>query len=233
MDTSERRSTHEVKLTSIGLEQHPVFVVDDFFNAPEKLLDEARSTGDFNSDKSDYYPGVRKAVNAGYTDGVCQFVLQHINPYLSEHNYATVSGSLCAFSIPNQSPRTLLPIQRIPHFDAEDPRQWAVVHYLCGPEHGGTGFFRHRATGFEAMTEVRSKRYQRVLEDEAVTKGLPPEEYLQGSTELFEMTHAVEAKFNRAIIYPGNLFHSGLIKNWQVTSINDARLTVNSFVLFE
>ncbi len=219
-----------IVLLRIGEEQHPLFVIDEFFADPHELLKQASDDIPFQTDETDYYPGIRKPVCQRYQEHICQFIAENIISSTPEYQSADITCTLSAFSIANLPPKRLLPIQRIPHFDAEDPHQWAVVHYLCDEVSGGTGFFRHRQTGYESMTKDRSKHYLRVLEDEAITKGLPPQEYLLGSTKLFKMTHSVDAKFNRAIIYPGNVFHSGLIKNWQAEAIKDARLTANSFV---
>lgn len=219
------------RCNQIGQEQNPLFVVEDFFDTPQVLINEAKDNVAFKTDDSDFYPGVRKPINQEYRDYVCRFIEQNLLPFLPEFDHSSATCSKSVYSIANVSPKQLLPIQRIPHFDTQEPRQWAVVHYLCEPQMGGTGFFRHQKTGYESMSPDRSRHYQRVLDDQATTEGLPPAAYLQGSTELFEMIHSVDAKFNRAIIYPGNLFHSGLIKKWQVQGVGDSRLTANSFVL--
>ncbi|MDB5676250.1 MAG: hypothetical protein JWM65_3232, partial [Sphingomonas bacterium] len=41
--------------------------------------------------------------------------------------------------------------------------------------------------------------------------GPPPPDYWTGDGALFERIFAVEAKYNRAIVYPSFLLHSGLI----------------------
>ncbi|MFT4937958.1 MAG: hypothetical protein ACI88A_000980 [Paraglaciecola sp.] len=219
-----------ITLLKIGNEQQPLFVVDELLVNPELVVEYAHQGGGFINQKTDFYPGVRKPLPADYGDLICQFVASTLPERLALPTSISVTNSLCALSITNQHPATLLPIQRIPHFDTCDRQQWAVLHYLCNADCGGTGFFRHISSGFEAITEDRNKRYQRMLEDDASTKGLPPVKYLDANSALFEQIHSVDAKYNRALIYPSNLLHSGLIRQWQSTDISSSRLTANTFL---
>lgn len=217
-----------ITLLLLGKEQQPLLVVDDMLLKPEVLLAWASEGEGFVGDPSNFYPGVRKVLPLSYAQLVTDFLQNQLLPTLNVQGRASVRQSVLA--ITNQDPQNLLPIQCIPHFDSSDPRQWATVHYLCNEDFGGTGFFRHLSSGFESMTADRQKKYLRLLEDDAFTKGLPEASYLQGGTSLFEETHRVEAKFNRALFYPGNLFHSGLIKYWNSTQIGQCRLTANCFI---
>ena len=219
-----------VSLIELGEEKTPLFVVDDFLAEAPKLQRLSSQGAGFKEDKTDFYPGVRKPLNDEYANLVCRFARHLFTEYLTDFDVPEVATTLCAFSVTTSEPEKLLPIQRIPHFDTVSDQQWAVVHYLCDEDKGGTGFFRHRQTGFERITKDRSKRYQRVLDDQAITEGLPPAIYLQGETKLFELTHQVSAKFNRALFYPSNVLHSGLIKQWRPEDLSDARLTANTFI---
>ena len=225
----ERHPDLKASLKKVGDEGHPLIVVDNLVKEPQRLLDYASAGDGFKSESTDFYPGVRKPLPEAYGDFVCDLVKNIFHEYGLLRG-TSINTSLCALSVANTSPEKLLPIQRIPHFDTCDPNQWASVHYLCESELGGTGFFRHRQTGFESINTERSKKYQRVLEDEAVTKGLPPKQYLSGSSALFEMTHQEHAQFNRAIIYPSFLLHSGLIKFININNLARGRLTANTFI---
>src|SRR5215510_5790806 len=65
------------------------------------------------------------------------------------------------------------PIQKIPHRDSPDPNRLAMVHYLCRGNFGGTGFFRHRATGYESVDASRQLIYESTAKRElaATTPG--------------------------------------------------------------
>jgi hypothetical protein len=217
-----------ITLLSLGKEQQPLLVVDDMLLNPEVMLAWAAQGDNFVSDPTNLYPGVRKALPVDYAQLLTDFVQNQLLSVLNVKARVRVNQSVLA--ITNQDQASLLPIQRIPHFDSSDPKRWAMVHYLCDENFGGTGFFRHLSSGFESMTTDRQKKYQRLLEDDAVTIGLPEASYLQGGSSLFEEIYRVEAKFNRALFYPGNIFHSGLIKYWQSSQIGQCRLTANCLI---
>lgn len=216
----------------IGKEKSPLLIIDHWLEQPEKLVQIANQGKWSKDNKQDFYPGQRSVAPLEYRNFVAEFMRQQLVPLLPTRQYGQASISYCAFSLVSDSPCDLLPIQRIPHFDTQNPNQWAIVHYLCQEACGGTGFFQHRQSGFETINSDREGRYIRIRDDEAFTLGLPPKHYLEGSTEQFKLTHHVNAQFNRAIVYPSNLLHSGLIKQWQNESGQPIRLTANSFIQF-
>ena len=218
-----------IRQLTIGQEKLPLFVVDNLMLNPDLLIKWADGGSGFNRRSTDFYPGVRKPLPTPYAGFIGDFFKVHLAPMISS-TICHVSAHTSDLSVANLPPQQLLPIQRIPHFDSCDAKQWAAVHYLCDENQGGTGFFAHRGTGYEQITAHRKQKYQRVLEDEAVTKGLPPAEYLQGSSGLFELIHQEQAGFNRALFYPGNVLHSGLIRAWSSPSFAEARLTANSLL---
>jgi hypothetical protein len=217
----------------VGVERRPVLVIDDFVPEPERLVAYAESGEPFHSDPRDYYPGIRKPAPSQYAAGLCTtyakilcevFSLGSIEPH----------ALLSALSITTTSPDRLRPVQRVPHFDTSDPRQLAVVHYLCEARHGGTSFYRHRKTGYETISQDRLRGYAELLKQQVMAEYAPPPRYMDGDNPLFERIASVEARFNRAVIYPGNLLHSGNILQLQTEdhSPRTARLTANSFLKF-
>ena len=62
--------------------------------------------------------------------------------------------------------------------------------------------------------------------------GLPPASYITGDTALFERTMTAEARYNRALLYPSYLLHSGAIAPDATLSPDPAigRLTVTAFL---
>jgi hypothetical protein len=130
------------------------------------------------------------------------------------------------------TPRAALSVsQRLPHCDAYDAKRIALVHYLAPDDRDGTGFFRHRSTGFESVDARRAAIYPDQLDAELRHRGLPPAGYWTGDGALFERIFAVEARYNRAIVYPSFLLHSGLIGADAPLSPDPAsgRLTVTGF----
>ncbi|WP_447407570.1 DUF6445 family protein, partial [Clostridium perfringens] len=72
-----------------------------------------------------------------------------------------------------------------------------------------TGFFRHRATGFETIDADRLPAYRARLDAELAD--LPPGGYVTGDHPLFALVDTVAARSDRLILYRAALLHSGLI----------------------
>ena len=232
----------------IGNERTPILIIDDLVENPEDLIDLAGFTvgnGEkFQHQKSDFYPGIRKNAPQSYQTVIGQslFSLLKSSLFLPEKkvekssNYYTVSYLevlMSAFSIATTKPEYLKPIQMLPHFDTPSDNQLAMVHYLCDENHGGTSIYRHKKTGFERITESRHREYRQLLKRQAISEKLHINpKYIDGDTVLFERLYSVEAKMNRAVIYPSNLLHSGNIRpsSGLCSTPESGRLTISSFL---
>jgi hypothetical protein len=140
---------------------------------------------------------------------------------------------LSAFSLTTTSPEALGPLQRTPHFDASTPHYMAALLFLCDQTHGGTGFYRHNATGLQRITADNRERYLDVYHEE-VNRRRPPARYFDRSDEQFTFLGMMPARFNRLVVYPGSLLHSACI-NPALSLSSDprqGRLTVNTFYDF-
>lgn len=224
-----------VSLMRIGQEGQPVAVVDALLANPASLVDLAGDGSGFSPDPGNFYPGLRLALPQAYGAALADFV----NAFLRDHFQIKV-GLCCvpvmaALSIACTPPQVLAPIQSIPHFDTSAAEQLAAVHYLCAPDHGGTAFYRHRASGFEAVTDDRSQAYGKALARQASSHGLPPPGYINGDSVLFAQTAKIDAAFNRAVFYPSNLLHAGCIDAAKGLSADprSGRLTATSFLRIE
>src|SRR5690606_20694115 len=135
-----------------------------------------------------------------------------------------------SFSIVSTPPGALTIAQRLPHVDAFTEDRIALVHYLSPGDGDGTAFFRHRATGFETVTEARRDLFFRHLDTEMRHGGVPPPGYVLGDTPLFETIRTERARYNRALLYRSWNLHSGAISPDAVLSADpiDGRLTVTA-----
>ncbi len=223
----------DIQLLSIGEEQ-PVVIIDDLLANPQQLLDYAQQGDEFQSAATDYYPGIRKPISGSYAQVLCRTIQETFQCVFGLRDDSTANVSLCALSLATTEPAQLRPIQSLPHFDTSDSFQLAVVHYLCTPEHGGTSFYRHRQSGYESITSDRVQAYAALLKEQVVSARFPGQQYMNGDSEWFERIASIEAKFNRAIIYRGNLLHSGDINADNGLSHNplSGRLTANTFINF-
>ncbi len=138
----------------------------------------------------------------------------------------------CFYSIVTTPPAELAPIQRLPHVDGLEPDRLAILIYLSGEAHGGTAFFRQRATGFETVDAARFPAFEAALHKGVSANGLPPAAYIAGDTALYEQVAMIEARPNRAIIYRSHLLHCARIPAEVPLSPDPrkGRLTVNAFL---
>jgi len=223
-----------IRVEEIGVEKNPVYIVDDFYPDIDELLASADCGERFLNRPEDYYPGIKKPlVSQQYRQLLesYQSTLSEVFKLFDEPDFMV---ERCDYAISNTPPEKLLPIQSIPHFDTADKRQIAAVHYLCGPQHGGTSFYRHRATRFESVCPDSVNKYQGILGRQATTDGLPSPGYITGDTALFSRIRQIKAKFNRIIFYRSSVLHSGDITpaKVQASNIYESRLTIVSHLIF-
>ena len=208
-------------------EKHEFVSVDDFMALPEIAIQEA-SLQKF-AKISPQYPGIR----AELAKEVTQMWLKELSPMLDDSfGRASKGWEMQAwYSLVTAKPEELIPMQRFPHVDGTNPRQIAMMLYLDHTDHGGTGFFRHRTTGLEALTDGTFPRYRAALEDDVRRSGMPEAAYVTDGAPHFERIHASAGAFNQAVFYRGNVLHSGLIDSACDLSPDPAkgRLTINAF----
>ena len=218
----------EFRVVRLGCERQPVVIVDNFSANPEVLLDEAQ-TRVFGA-AGRHYPGVRAGADAGYLSEQMPLLQQILTDIFDMPNGAHLIE--CNYSLVSTKQDDLTPIQRLPHFDGVGTGCLALLHFLRGPEFGGTSFYRHRATGFETITGDRLSDYEQCLRHEFDEIGPPEPKYFGGSSKQFELLKTIPAAINRMIIYRGIMLHSGQILNTEVLTDDPkcARLTINTFL---
>lgn len=120
----------------------------------------------------------------------------------------------------------------MPHVDTTNVLQFAILHYLCDERFGGTGFYRHRATGYEVITPDRAGHFAAAREREMALVG--DGGYIAEDTPLYEQVGAVAAAFDRLIVYRSCLLHSGLVGDPSLLSADPraGRLTANIFLTY-
>lgn len=213
----------------IGVEAQPIAIIDGFHPDPDALRAHAGRVA-FEPGRN-HYPGLRAPLPPTYFADIrpalaatLAGVFDHAGPLsLIDASYAMVTTLPARLTVP----------QRLPHVDAVDADRVALVHFLNPQGTDGTAFYRHRRTRFESLDPTRAPDYRTTLTDELRGAGEPAAAYMTGSTPLFEQIAAVEARYNRAILYRSALFHSGAIAPNAVLSDDPAlgRLTVTAFLL--
>lgn len=198
-----------VRVDYCGAEAEPVLVIDNFLAHAQTLVDYAARFSRFSAADA-FYPGVRSPAPDAY--------IAAIRVHLGEIIYQTfgllennIVGVETDFSMVLTPPAKLKPLQRIPHYDSNKRSELAAVHFLCSSEHGGTGFYRHRTTGYEYVDQLRVEKYKQSVEQDVKQQGPLPARYMNGDTALFERIASYDAVFNRMLIYRCTSLHSGNI----------------------
>ena len=164
--------------------------VDDFYND----VDEVRKMAlNMEFGVQGNYPGNRTV--PVYNESVKQIIGNIVRPYSGEITRweTDYTGS---FQYTTQRDRSWV--------HADQTTTWAAVIYLTpdAPLTGGTGLFRHKETGLEMAPKLENGSYN----DEIMS------EIYKDSQDMtkWEMTKFIGNKYNRLILYRGDIFHTSL-----------------------
>jgi hypothetical protein len=223
-------------IQSVVIGDHQAIIMDDFLAAPHQML--ALATGSSftpypNLESRKGYPGIRAEAPADYSQSIAELLVPLIQTNFGVPEELPMRKSMCAFSLTTLPPSDLGPLQCTPHFDASTPHHMAILLYLCDGRHGGTGFYRHNATGLQQITEATREHYLDTYYAE-INARRPAQRYFDNSDAQFTLLGMIPAKFNRMVVYRGSLLHSACVNPAISLSGNPraGRLTVNSFYDF-
>lgn len=213
----------------IGAEGAPLLVIDQAVADPDRLVRKA-ARAPFTP-QGTLFPGLRIRAPLSYE----MFLEQLLRPLLAPHFGLPADGRfafpMCHYSLVTLPPERLAFLQRVPHVDSVQGNGLATMHYLFRGDWGGTAFYRHRGTGFEAVDETRQAGYFAMLEQESRREDAT-DGYIRGDSPLFERIDAVEGVFNRLVVYRRNSLHSGDIDNARIPPADAlaGRLSINGFI---
>lgn len=218
----------KITVERLGREGEPLVIIDNFTGQPERL----RAMGmaaQYHPAGVDY-PGRRALADPSYLDLRRELMMQVMARVFGLSQ--SINCEIAAFSLVTLPPDQLSLRQRIPHHDHSDAGRVAIMHYLDGPQSGGTAFYRHRRTGFEAITPAREAAYAAALAEDEREYGPPPPGYPLGDSAAYEQIGAVEAHVDRLALYRGRQLHSGIIPDPAALSDDPGvgRLTINMFL---
>lgn len=218
----------------VGDEKTPVVILDDPISSTDSLVEYAARQANFGSDDEFAYPGIRTELPAEYAAALGPQLVGLISHIYNVPRSFKPHLIHQLFSLVTQEPEELGTLQRLPHTDNRSPYYFATVHYLNAGDHGGTGFFRHRPTRFERITDDRYESFIQAANAHMAANGQPAPKYIDATDDHFELIARVGYRQNRMAIYPGNLLHSGLIRPDRDISSNpvEGRLTANLFWYF-
>jgi hypothetical protein len=217
------------KAYSVGREKTPLLVIDNLIKDAHSLVEFCVANNSFNKVDS-FYPGLRMASPESYIHAV-HFYLADLLAAVFSLTPDKTAGGKALYSMVITPPEQLEQKQCLPHIDSFLSGDLACVHYLCDADKGGTSLYRHKKTGYEKITSTTIEHYNQSLIDEGALK-FEKKSYMDGSNHYFERIVKIDALFNRMIIYPSNILHSGNISadfNFDPHPAS-GRLTLNSFI---
>jgi len=211
---------------------HRCLVVDDALLEPEAWVDHVAAHSDsFSERPNNGFPGPEMHLPEQALGPLDDFFALHARRVIGARR---TLRRYARFSLATRAPGALSPWQWFCHTDRleDGPGQVvgaSVLYLFKDPALGGTGFYR----------PTRPAAYISALVKSAAA--LPPEEfaersgiargYMADSNDWFERVAGVPAQFNRLILYPGHVFHSGDIRAPEKLSADPrrGRLTLNGF----
>lgn len=210
----------------IGNARAPVLVIENAWPDPHELIDIAAAKTDYSA-RSLYYPGIRSSAPPAYAHAILAQLHDAIRATFGLGEMVIADAT---FSLVVTPPDKLVPFQRVPHFDSVDQHRIAVLHYLS--DLGGTSFYRHRSTGTEIVTAETQEHYMRTVNAEVRAGNMPPAQYVEGDTPLFERIARYDAECNRMLVYRGSMLHSVNVPADFVPDANPrtGRLSLNTFL---
>lgn len=215
-----------VRLRKIGAEQQPLLVVDDVLADPWAMVDAALAA-EFYRPPHTNYPGLNANLPEAYYRTVVTALRGPIEAAFGLKASAVLKF-FGFFALATTPASAATPVQTLPHLDGPDPNRLAMVHYFCQGEFGGTGFFRHEATGFESIDATRMDAYAKAVEAELA---LERTTFAGPDTSGYTLIDQAEAVFNRLIVYRGHVLHAGLLgRGGGAADPATGRLTANGFV---
>lgn len=227
MTGTGRIATDAIDVRRIGTEQQPLVIMENALANPDAWVRMAGQAS-FQSPPGGYYPGLNAPIAPSLVSPLVDRLRGVVEQVfgLPATQGVQLMGYLALATAPA---RTLQPIQRVPHYDAVDKAQLAILCYLCEPKHGGTGFYRHDRTGFETIDATRQARFR--AERDADYEKLKTNQHVGPWTEGYTLVEAVPADLNRLIIYRSNALHSGLLTDETLSADpRTGRLTLNIFI---
>lgn len=220
-----------IQIIEIGNERQPVVVIDGMMRNPKSVVDFAAAEVQFAPPRM-HYPGLQAPIPQAYVGNIYNAILPLIRDVFHINVNPLKAG--CFFALAT-TPRDQLTVQqRLPHVDTAKPNDLAILHYLCDSSHGGTGMYRHRATGYETLDFEKAERHLQMVLKDLEENGPLPAEYVTGSNRIYEQFADFEAKFDRVLIYRSRVLHSASIRPTATLSPDPrlGRLTVNTFLTY-
>lgn len=210
-----------------------VCVIDDALREPERWVDQAEARIDaFVEAPYNAYPGVElrlpPALSATFADYFDRYLRRDFGVRRTLRQHAKLA-------MVTRSEDQLQPLQTFPHIDqlsgvAGESVIASVLYLFRDQALGGTSFYAPRVDQ-SRMQELVNAASSMNATDFASRYGIR-RGYCADSTDWFEHLLTVPPRWNRLIVYPGTVLHSGDIPAPQrmIPDPKQGRLTLNAFL---
>lgn len=226
----------KISIQELGNEHNKIIVIDKAVPAIEGLITMASIGTPFSDVVKNSYPGIRRSLNPNIEAerDYVNFLSKLAGPVMHEA-FGTKRFSVDHASLSLMTKRSYEanPLTRIPHYDEIKKTKYALLHFLSPRTQGGTGFYRHKRTGFEKITPERKDDFHEGLRQDWAAYGDPEQAYMSGSNQTYEQTGYFDGHFNRVLIYSGALLHTAQVPSDFAYSADPrkGRLTANLFLV--
>jgi hypothetical protein len=196
----------------------PVLFVEDFYADPMEVREQAISAA---YDRTvALYPGRHAPLETPEAKAVVKHVCELLS--LIGDRIFEAETAITDFSVLTTKASDLIGAQKHPHID---PTPVLGLVYLNPHLTQGTCFYYNRRLGTHTIVgDEQSAALADFLAAEGPT--YEPETYSLEGNAIWEKIYTIEGKFNRLVVYPGNVFHSiDLVDVAGEFDMNTARLT--------
>ena len=222
------------KILEVGQSKTKVLVFDGFLSSCDPVIDFATKNTEFTQNEDNAFPGLKSKIPSDLATLMLNRVFPSVCKHYGVKPNSRIIPEAAFFGLVCKEEKELDANQSRPHFDTLTENSFALLLYLNEGPFGGTGFFRHLPTGIELVSHENKHQYfksvDRFIEQNGVPRG-----YDMTAQNHYELLTEVDYRRNRALIYPSNLLHSGLIDPG--TDLDDnpgtGRLTCSLFLRFE
>mgnify|MGYP000754141965 CR=1 FL=1 len=226
----------KIAVHELGEERNKIIVIDNAVPAAEGLIALAAMGPPFADVTNNSYPGKRRLLNpnseaeSDYVNYLCNIAGPAMHDAFGVKSFKVDHASL---SLMTKRSFEANPLTRIPHYDEIKRPKYALLHFLTTRPQGGTGFYRHRRTGYELISSERKDAFHEGLRQDWLAFGDPEMAYISGSNDAYEQIGYFEGHFNRLLIYSGALLHSAQVPDNFAYSADprSGRLTANLFLM--
>ena len=210
-----------------------VCVVDDALLAPQRWVDDAAAHArNFVEAPHNAFPGLELRMPDAVSVRIGEYFDRHLRGLYGIRRCLRQHAKLALVTRP---PECLQPYQTIPHVDAlasapGECAMAAVLYLFDDPALGGTSFYRPRVDAAhlaQLVADAGTLEAEAFAARHGVARAYPGD-----GGAWFERVLTVPARWNRLVVYPGTVLHSGAIDAPQRLQADPrhGRLTLNAFL---